>query len=69
MQIYSLPDGGTVGGAARRCGQSWPNGSSLSTSRDCKWGSECPAFSASIPQLRCPLARHRTPNCSLGAAA
>ncbi len=38
MQIYSLPDWGAVGGAARRCGQSWPNGSSLSTSRDCKCG-------------------------------
>ncbi len=28
-------------------------------------GSECPAFSLlSIPRLRCPWARHRTPSCS-----
>ncbi len=33
-------------------------------------GSECPALSPpSIPWLRCPWARHRTPNCSPGAAA
>ncbi len=33
-------------------------------------GSECTALSPpSIPWLRCPWARHRTPNCSPGAAA
>ncbi len=43
--------------------------SSLRSGRNCRWGSECTALSSpSIPRLRCPWARHRTPNCSPGAA-
>ncbi len=33
---------------------------------DCEWTALSPP---SIPWLRCPWARHRTPNCSLGAGA
>ncbi len=59
-------------------GKSWPNGfvglasrtckrkvvgSNLRSGRDCWWGEYPP----SIPRLRCPWARHRTPNCSPGA--
>ncbi len=38
-------------------------GSNLRSGRDCWWGEYPP----SIPRLRCPWARHRTPNCSPGA--
>ncbi len=43
--------------------------SSLYTGRDCRWGEWMYSLPPSIPQLRCPWARHRTPNCSPGAAA
>ncbi len=46
-------------------------GSSLLSGRNCWWGEWITSTLSppSIPRLKCPWARHRTPNCSLGAAA
>ncbi len=46
-------------------------GLSLRSGRNCRWGEWITSALSppSIPRLRCPWARHRTPNCSPGAAA
>ncbi len=46
-------------------------GSSLRSGSDCWWGEWITSALSppSIPWLSCPWARHRTPNCSPGAAA
>ncbi len=46
-------------------------GSSLRSGRNCRWGEWMYSTLSppSIPWLRCPWARHQTPNCSPGTAA